>query len=104
LEFAAYSFLLETPKLRIVHSADIGAPKDLEPLLAKPVDLLVCELAHFEPKDLFRYLKGRDIGQILFMHVARPYRENLAATTKLAERLLGGIPFTFATDGCKLAL
>jgi ribonuclease Z len=104
LDFAAYSFLLETAKLRIAHSADIGAPEDLKPLLTEPLDLLVCELAHFEPKDLFRYLKGREIKQIVFMHVARPYRENLPAITKLAEKHLGGIPFTFATDGFKVPL
>lgn len=104
LEFAAYSFLLETAKLRIAHSADIGAPKDLDPLLEKPVDLLVCELAHFEPKDLFRYLKGRDIGRIVFMHVARQYREEQTAINKLASRYLGEIPFTFATDGMRVEM
>ncbi len=65
-----------TAKLRIAHSADLGAPQDLAPLLEKPLDLLVCELAHFEPKDLFRYLKGRDIGRIVFIHMARQHREN----------------------------
>jgi Cft2 family RNA processing exonuclease len=104
LDFAAYSFLFETAKLRIAHSADIGEPKDLDPLLAQPVDLLVCELAHFEPKDLFRYLKGRDIGRIVFMHVARQYREDQAGITKLAQRHLGDIPFTFATDGMQVQL
>lgn len=104
LEFAAYSFLLETAKFRIAHSADIGAPKDLEPLLEKPVDLLVCELAHFEPKDLFRYLKGRDIGRIVFIHVARQYRQEQVALSKLAAKYLGEIPFTFATDGMKVEM
>lgn len=104
LDFAAFSFLLETAKLRVAHSADIGAAEDLEPLLTKPLDLLVCELAHFEPKDLFRYLKGRKIGQILFMHVARQHRENLSGIKKLAEKHLGGIPFAFAADGCKWTL
>jgi ribonuclease Z len=104
LDFAAYSFLFETAKLRIAHSADLGAPQDLAPLLKQPLDLLVCELAHFEPKDLFRYLKGRDIGRIVFIHVARQYREEPAAINKLAHRYLGEIPFTFATDGMKVTL
>jgi len=104
LDFAAYSFLFETAKLRIAHSADLGAPQDLAPLLKQPLDLLVCELAHFEPKDLFRYLKGRDIGRIVFMHVARQYRAEPEAINKLAHRYLGEIPFTFATDGMKVTL
>jgi hypothetical protein len=98
-DFEAFCFLIETPELRIAHSADIGAPEDLEPLLQKPLDLLVCELAHFEPQDLFRYLNGRDIKRVVFMHVARPYWENLAKTKALAEKLLPEIPFSFARDG-----
>ena len=104
LDFAAYSFLFETAKLRIAHSADLGAPQDLAPLLTEPLDLLVCELAHFEPKDLFRYLKGRDIGRIVFIHMARQYREEPEAMRKLASRYLGEIPFTFATDGMRIEL
>ena len=60
-DYAAFCFLIETPHCRIGHSADLGSPMDLEPLLAKPLDLLVCEVAHFEPRDLFTYLQGRQI-------------------------------------------
>lgn len=104
LAFQAFSFLLETQNLRVAHSADLGAPEDLEPLLEKPVDLLVCELAHFKPADLFRYLKGRPIKRIGFMHVARPYWENLSRVQKHAEKLLGGIPFSFLKDGEEIAI
>ena len=34
-EFAAYCFLIEKGMMRIGHSADIGCPEDLEPLLRK---------------------------------------------------------------------
>src|SRR5580704_438694 len=98
-DFQAFSFLIEADKVRIGHSADIGAPEDLEPLLKKPLDLLVCELAHFRAEDLFWYLKGRAIKRIVFIHVGRPYWENLPKTKRLAKEMLPGIPFIFAKDG-----
>src|ERR1043166_4408270 len=70
-EYAAFSFLLESERWRVAHSADIGAPEDLAPLLTKPLDLLVCELAHVKPEELFAYLKGRDIKRIIFTHGGR---------------------------------
>ena len=97
-DYAAYSFLIESDHQRIAHSADLGAPEDLEPLLRKPVDLLVCELAHFDPGKLFRYLRGREIGRVLFIHVGRRHWERLAQTRRLATDLLRGIPFAFARD------
>ena len=103
-KFEAFCFLFESADLRVGHSADIGSPEDLNPLLAKPLDLLVCELAHFSPEALFRHLKGRAIGRIVFIHVARPFWENLKHTRKVAARMLGGIPFTFAQDGEEFAL
>jgi ribonuclease Z len=97
-EFAAFSFLLETDGLRVAHSADLGAPEDLAPLVEKPLDLLVCELAHFEREDLFRYLKGREIQRIVFTHVGRRYWERLEETRRLAAEMMPGIKLTFAHD------
>ena len=97
--FESFCFLLEHGDTRIAHSADLGAPEDLEPLLRKPLDLLVCELAHFQAEDLFLYLQGRDIKKIQFIHVARPYWENLPKIQRLAAKMLPGIPFSFAKDG-----
>src|SRR5580704_7524714 len=56
MDFSAFSFLFQSGSLRIGHSADLGKPEDLEPLLEKPLDLLVCELAHFPPEEMFIYL------------------------------------------------
>jgi ribonuclease Z len=103
-DFEAFCFLIEAGKLRIGHSADIGAPEDLEPLLEKPLDLLVCELAHFRAEDLFRYLKGRAVKRIVFVHVARPYWENLPKMRRIARKMLPHIPFTFARDGQEFTL
>ena len=97
-EFAAFSFLLESDRLRVAHSADLGAPADLAPLVEQPLDLLVCELAHFKPEDMFRYLKGRDIKRIVFTHLGRRYWERLEETRLLAAQMLPGANVMFAHD------
>jgi ribonuclease BN (tRNA processing enzyme) len=102
--FEAFSFVLEWDGLRIGHSADIGAAEDLAPLLEKPLDLLVCELAHVQPEDLFRYLRRFEIKRIVFVHVGRPYWENLEATRLQAAQMLRDIPFSFARDGEEIVL
>jgi Cft2 family RNA processing exonuclease len=99
IDFNAFSFLFERRGLRIGHSADLGKPDDLEPMLEKPLDLLVCELAHFSPEDMFFYLRGRRIKKIVFMHLARAYWEDFAKTKRLAAKMLPDIPHTFAHDG-----
>jgi ribonuclease Z len=97
-DYAAYCFLIESAKLRIGHSADLGSVEDLEPLLARPLDLLVCELSHFTPRRLFSYIKGRDIRQIIFTHLGRPYWEDLTETRRLARAMLPGAKFSFVRD------
>jgi ribonuclease BN (tRNA processing enzyme) len=103
-DFSAYCFLLESGQLRIGHSADLGAPEDLSPLLEKPLELLVCELAHFKPQNLFRYLKGRAIKRIVFTHVGRRHWDDLEETRLLAAKMLPDIPISFAQDGEEITL
>lgn len=98
-KFEAFCFLIEAGRQRIGHSADIGGPEDLEPLLKKPLDLLVCELAHFRAEELFRYLQGRKIKRVVFVHLARRYWDNLKATQRMAKKMLPNIDCTFARDG-----
>ncbi|MDB6068204.1 MAG: Beta-lactamase domain protein [Pedosphaera sp.] len=102
--FDAFSFLIEAGKVRIGHSADLGRPEDLDPLLKKPLDLLVCELAHFTAEDLFGYLKGRDIKRIAFVHLARHYWEDLKRMRRLAARMLPGVVCSFPRDNEEIAI
>lgn len=102
--FAAYSFLMESDRLRVGHSADIGKPEDLEPFFAAPLDLLVCELSHFRPEDLFRYLASKPVRRIVFMHVGRRYWANIEETRLLATRHLKEIPFSFAHDDDEVSI
>ena len=55
---------------RVVFSSDLGSPADLMPALATPCDVLVCELSHYLPGELFAVLQGRTIGRLLFNHLA----------------------------------
>ena len=99
-DYAAYSFLFETESRRIAHSADIGAPHDLDPLLAAPVDLLVCELAHFKPQELFEYLRGHAIKRVVLTHVTRyDWENNMDELRRMAEQTLADTSVSFAKDG-----
>jgi ribonuclease BN (tRNA processing enzyme) len=99
VDFSAFCFLIESGRYRIGHSADIGAPEDLEPLLSRPLDLLVCEMSHSQPENLFGYLKDRRIKKVVFVHLSRWQWDNLAKVRRLAARMLPGIPHGFARDG-----
>lgn len=55
---------------RVVFSSDLGSPGDLRPALATPCDVLVCELSHFLPEELFAELRDRVIGHLVFNHLA----------------------------------
>jgi hypothetical protein len=102
--FASYCFLIESARLRIGHSADLGRPEDLDPLLAKPLDLLVCELAHFKPEAIFSYLAGRPIKRVAFVHLARPHWSNLSGIRRLAARMLPGLRHSFPKDGAVIPI
>ena len=97
--FEAFSFLFEAPGVRVAHTADIGDVADLAPLLAKPLDLLVCELSHVGAEPLFAALRGKPIKQIVFIHLAREFWADQPGTRKMMKAQLGGIPFTIAKDG-----
>jgi len=98
----AFCFLLQHGTRRVGHSADLGAPQDLAPLLTQPLDLLVCELAHFRPEEICAYLRGRAIGRVAFVHLARAHWRDLPRTRRQVARLLPDIPCAFPRDGDSL--
>ncbi len=58
--FRAYSMVFDwRDGKRLIYSADLGRPEDMAALLARPCDLLVCEMAHFAPEELFALLAGQ---------------------------------------------
>lgn len=97
--FDCFSFVMETAGRRVGHSADIGGLEDLKPLLAKPLDHLTCELAHCDLDGICDLLRGKDIGGITFIHLARPLWEDLKETRRRLKSLLGGIRFEIGREG-----
>lgn len=103
--FEAFCFDVNLRKFHLILSMDLGAPEDLDPLWGdKPVDLLVCELAHFEPEALFSYLKNKPFKSLLLTHVSEEYYKEKTKILKLAERYLGKNRIKFAADGQKIVL
>jgi ribonuclease BN (tRNA processing enzyme) len=60
---------------RLGYSGDIGDPSDLAPLF--PLDLLVCELAHFHPQKLADFLKDKPVKRLALTHLSRQARARL---------------------------
>ena len=50
----SYSTELFCEGKRIIYSGDVASCLDLLPLFDKPVDLLMCEMAHFAPEDFLK--------------------------------------------------
>jgi ribonuclease Z len=98
-DFSAYCFLIEHKGVRIGHSADLGRPEDLEPLVTERLDLLICELSHFTPKEILSYLRNCPIKRIAFVHIARAYRKDLPLLRRLARKRIPSIRCDFPDDG-----
>ncbi len=99
VQFNAFSLLATGGGKRLAYSADMGAPQDLQPLCTKPLDLLVVELAHFQPRALFEFLKPRDVRQVAVTHMGRAVRARLAEVKALAWKGLGQRKTRFVSDG-----
>ena len=68
------------------------------------MDLLVCEMAHFEAADLLKYLQGKSIKRILFIHLSRTQWAQLDLNRRMAASMLPDIEIRFAHDGHQLSL
>lgn len=102
--FEAFSFLFESDGLRVAHSADIGATADLNPLLKKPLDLLVCEVAHVDFAELLDTLRPAAINRLVFIHLTEKQLARLPELQARAIEALPGCEISFARDGSRLSL
>lgn len=98
--FHAHGLCLRAGGRRVIVSSDIGSPRDLLPALDEPADLLVCELAHFEPEALFDVLAGRAVRHLWLTHIAPELAPEAGA---IAERARAALPqideIAIAEDG-----
>jgi len=97
-DFSAYCFSIQHKGIRIGHSADLGKPSDLDPLMSQSLDLLLCELSHFTPDKIFSYLRNLPIKQLAFIHIAGAYRQDLSALRRIAKKQIPNIPCHFPND------
>jgi len=68
--FEIFGLSVQCAGKRLVFSSDLGAPADLAAALETPCDVLVCELSHFPPEDLFAFLRGRPVAALVLNHLS----------------------------------
>ena len=98
--FLAYSLAFEwaASGKRLVYSADLGLPQDLDALLEQPVDLLICELAHFEPEELFAYLEDKPVRELCLTHLTAAFSARAPAICALGAKMLPHLRAVIAVD------
>lgn len=102
--FDCFAFGIEEGGRRVVHSSDLGAPGDLAPLLERPADLLVCELAHFAPAELYGFLLGQPVKSLALVHLSRALWARREEVLAEATAALPGVAVTVPADGAVLRL
>ncbi len=98
----AFGFILESGGRRVAHTADLGGPEDLAGFLTRPLDLLVCELAHVSPPELFARLRGRDIRRVALVHLSESQWRRRRHWLARAGRVLAPIRVCIPRDGQRL--
>ena len=68
--FKAYSLDFSWKGKRMVYSADLDRPEDLDGHMDGAIDLLICELSHFSPGELFAYLRDKEISGLCLTHLS----------------------------------
>src|ERR1700722_13820275 len=102
--FKSYSLQVEHSDFRIVFSGDLGSPMDLAVQLSSPVDLLISELAHFSPSELFHFLGPQKVRKLLLTHLARELYDNEESIVQKARKELPETAILIAKDGLKISL
>jgi ribonuclease BN (tRNA processing enzyme) len=102
--FKSYSLRVENSDFRIVFSGDLGSPIDLAVPLDSPVDLLVSELAHFAPSELFRFLGPQKVRKLVLTHLAPELNGNQEAIMEQASKELPQMIVLIAHDGLTVPL
>jgi ribonuclease BN (tRNA processing enzyme) len=102
--FHAFSFAVRHPNFEFVFSGDLGAPNDLARPLKTGTDLLVCEIAHFEPKALFEFLSTRKVTRLVLTHASAEVAAEIETVLAAARKALHHTEVLYATDKMRLEL
>ena len=104
LKLKSYSFLLKAEKKKIVYSGDVGKPEDLNPLLEQKIDLLISEMAHFKPEELFSYLSQKKIDKTIITHIHPDLDTEEKKLQQIGDKYLGENKVFIAYDGIEIKL
>jgi ribonuclease BN (tRNA processing enzyme) len=102
--FKAYSLRIEHPDFRIVFSGDLGSPNDLQGQLSEHIDLLITEVAHFPPAELFRFLSTKSIDRVVLTHLPKKWTGKEEILLKSAREALPAKRVTIASDRLRLEI
>ena len=99
--FPSYAILIEAEGKAILFSGDLSArleKQDVPAILsARPLDLFVCEMAHFMPEQLSPYLETCSAKDVRINHFCPP--EKIEQTRLLEEKKHYPFPIRFLRDG-----
>jgi ribonuclease BN (tRNA processing enzyme) len=102
--FHPFSLAFDSPAFEFVASGDLGAPEDLLPHLRKGTDLLICELAHFPPPDLFKFLQRFRISRLVLTHGSAEVLADVDSVVAKARAMLPKTEVIFAEDKMRVEL
>jgi ribonuclease Z len=102
--FKAYSLRIEHSDFRVVFSGDLGSPNDLQGQLRDHVDLLITEVAHFPPAELFQFLSTKSIDRVLLTHLPKEWTGREGILLKSAREALPSKEVTIASDKMQLEI
>jgi ribonuclease Z len=102
--FHPFSLSFDSPGFEFVASGDLGAPEDLLPQLENGTDLLICELAHFPPTSLFRFLQKFGINRLVLTHGSAEVLTRVDTVVAEARATLPKTEIIFAEDKMKVQL
>jgi ribonuclease Z len=102
--FHSFSLAIRHSAFEFVFSGDIGAPDDLNKPLKVGTDLLVCEIAHFEPRVLFDFLASRKIARLVLTHASAEVAAEIETVLAAARKSLSHTEILYAADKMRLEL
>jgi len=102
--FHAFGLEIRMQDYHFVASGDLGVPIDLKPALAQTPNLLITEVAHFPPEELFAFLRPFRLPRVAVTHASAEILEQPHSLIALAEKMLPETDVLFVEDRVRLPL
>lgn len=100
--FETFGCSIDYKDSRLVYSADIAEPRELDPVLEKPTNVLICEMTHFERSLLLETLAKYQIGETWLTHYPDSLPEAMEGMQAEAKKLGMRGPLKIAEDGLRV--